>query len=436
MPLNITTSVQEIDNRSKIDVQAELQNSNPFIANSWLASLIVANSGRFSEIYKQVQNLTQEMFPDTADGVFLQRWGAYRNVNLNAATQSLGTTTAQGAIDLIIPINTNFTYSNGLQFFSTAQVAIVLNSNVITSLSRSANTVFAITASDHNYSSGIIVTISGASNAAYNVTIPIIVTGRDTFTYPIATEPPTPATGSILASANTASVPVKSTGFGKQNNLESGSLLVLSSSIPGINSNTYVQFDGVTGGADIEIDPNYKKRVLYSYRNPNTPFNVAEITRLAKTISGVTRVFVEPITPDLGQVTVYFTRDNDANIIPSGQDVINVKNTLLTIMPVNMAQSNLIVNAPDARIVDFVFSEIVPDTDTMRAAIDANLDQAFKEQTSVDVNVASQLYNSAIYDTIDPDTGDRLQSFNLIGPTGDIIVDPGQIAVLGTISHI
>lgn len=436
MALNITTSVKEIDNRSKLDVQGELENSNPFLANSFLAALISANSGRFSEIYKQLQILTFQMFPDTATGEFAIRWGAYRNVEINAATQSRGSITAQGTLDSVIPINTALTYSNGQQYTSTEDATIVLNSNSVTSLIRSGMTAFVTTASEHNYASNISVTISGAAQSEYNVTAPIVVTSPTQFNYQISGSPITPATGVIFASANTATVPVLSVGFGQSNNLDSGSALTFSSLLAGVNNTAYVQADGLTGGADIESPIDFKSRYLYLYRNPNTPFNVSEITRLAKTVSGVTRVFVQPITPGLGQVTVYFTRDNDVNIIPSGQDVINVKNVLLTIMPVEVADYNLIVNAPDARIVDFVFSSIVPDTTTMRTAISNNLIQAFKEQTSVDVYVPSQLYTSAIYETIDTDTGDRLQSYSLISPSGDIPISGGSIAVLGNISFI
>lgn len=436
MSLNITTSVNDIDKRSKTDVQAELPGSNPFLDASFLAAIIAANSGRQSEIYKQQQQIIKQMFPDTATGLFAERWGSYRDVTVNAATQSLGLFTATGGVlGSDIPAGQILTYSNGLQYQVTEQRTISLNQALIQSLTRVGTTATAITVSAHGFASGITVIISGAAQSEYNVSAKIIVTGINTFTYQIVSTAVTPATGAPIATVNSASVPIKSVDFGEDTNLPAGAQLSFQSQLDGVDNAGYVQFDGVTGGADIEDDADFKVRYLYSYRNPNTPFNVAEINILCKQVGGVTRVFVFEITPGLGQVTVYFVRDNDENIIPSGDDVDNVKNILLTIKPADMASDNVIVLAPDPKIVNFTFGSLTPDTTTMRSAIQSNLAEAFKaDSVGVGVTVQEEVYHCTIFNTIDPQTGQKVSDFSLLEPIGDIPVSPGQIAVLGSIN--
>jgi len=436
MTIEFPTSRKEIDARSKTDVQATLEFSNPFLANSFLAALISANSGRNYEFYIQLEQSLKQMFPDTATGTFLQRWGSYVNITKNAATQSRGTLTANGVLDSTIDQGNFLTTQGGLQFVTTAQATIANNQVNVLSISRSGGIAFVETSDIHNFASGTIVSITGADQNEYNISAQILVTGQKTFQYPISSTPVTPATGNIFAQENSASVPVLSVGYGAENNLSSGEALKFSSQISGVNNTAYVQYDGVTGGADIESDNSYALRVKDEYRYPNTPFNPYEIETLCKTVSGVTRVFVFPITPYLGQVTVYFVRDNDANIIPSGQDVLNVKNTLLTIKPADMSENNVIVLAPDPKVVDFVFASITPDSNSMRTALKNNIIQAFIQQTNVGTDVPDELYNCAIHQTIDPVTGLQITNFQLIQPFGLINVSPGQIAVPGSINFL
>ena len=169
------------------------------------------------------------------------------------------------------------------------------------------------------------------------------------------------------------------------------------------------------------------------YQNPVTPFNVAEITKVAKSISGVTRVFVYPITPGLGQVTVLFVRDNDPDIIPSSNEIDDVRTAILEIMPVNMSPNYLFVLAPTPKIVDFNFSTLVPNNTSMQEAIVNTLAETFAEQSQLGVTIPQHIYTCPIFETIDPTTGQQVQSFTLISPVGDIVLGPQEIAILGNV---
>jgi hypothetical protein len=81
--------------------------------------------------------------------------------------------------------------------------AILAGSHPLTSLTQSAGTATATTTSPHGYTNGetVALTIAGASPAGYNGTIAALITGASTFTYPVNSGLSSPATGSIVFTA-------------------------------------------------------------------------------------------------------------------------------------------------------------------------------------------------------------------------------------------
>ncbi len=136
----------------------------------------------------------------------------------------------------------------------------------------------------------------------------------------------------------------------------------------------------------------------------------------------------------LGQVRTFFMRDNDANPIPTLSEVQTVKDQIDTIRPANTSILDNIVKAPDPVTVDYAFTELEPNTATMRDAVEQNIEQFHEEQTTVGVNVDEDAYRAAIKNTVDPATGDIVVSFALSLPIGDITINSGQIAVKGTVT--
>jgi uncharacterized phage protein gp47/JayE len=507
----------ELVERSRTDVQGQLPELGPALRLVFIDAIIVAAAGRNFEFYLQLEALTREMFPDTATGTFLERWGSYKNITRNPATQAIGFITASGIAGSNIPIDSSLQSLNGTVYTTDASALVTANDISIVSLTRSGGTVTAVTASDHNLASNIVVSVSGAVETDYNGPQTIAVTDTDTFTYEITTTPTTPATGTILASFSTASVSVTSVDFGQATNAASGTALSFTAAIPGVDSTAYVQFGTIGNGTDIESDDALRLRILDAYQNPIALFNEAAIERQAKTVSGVTRVFVDgadtaldavpvtsitrdgqvatlttasahglengmeisilganepeynvvkavilvvddftivytvvgtPTTPATGSITatptvrpgqtiVYFTRDNDSNIIPDGIEVATVKNDLVAnIMPSEMsATSGLFVKAPIPVTIPFSFSALDPNTAEMQAAITANLQALFEENTSVSVDLREDQYRSVIFQSVDPVSLIGVNSFTLTTPTGDVAISSGQLPVLGSITY-
>ena len=167
---------------------------------------------------------------------------------------------------------------------------------------------------------------------------------------------------------------------------------------------------------------------------------VIDTTRFAYPISGT------PTTPatgspqaahslvEEGQLKVFFTRDNDESIIPSSSEVDDVKTQILTIKPAHISDTDVDVKAPIANTINFSFSSIVPNNSSMQEAVRNQLKAFFQEGTTVGEDVLETQYNTAIASTVDSNTGDRLQSFALSTPTGNISIASEEIGVLGSIT--
>ena len=433
MALNIPDNANQIVQRSKTAVQRALPTSNPFLPNSWLSALITAFSFRVYDFYLQLREAVKQTFWNTSTGQSLEEQASWFKIVRLAATRSTGHIVVTGTAGASVPANTLLNTSDGLEFKVTATASISAKSVSVTSITRAGAVATAVLPSEHNLAGNVPVTLSGANEAQFNGTFAIQVTDSNKFTFPVPDSGAMAATGTLLASFTSGLVAVQSVDFGQQVNLPLDAVLTLQSPLAGVNDDAHVNFEELAGGTDQETDDQLRTRFLERVQNPVAHFNVAEITTKAKEINGVTRVFVQEITPEVGQVTIYFTRDNDENIIPTAPEIAAVKNQILTIKPANTADADVIVLAPDPVPVNFVFGSISPNTAAMKDSVQANLLQFFLEKTSVGEDVLSVAYNSAIFQTVDS-SGQRIESFTLSAPVGNIAVVSGEIATLGTVT--
>lgn len=433
MPINFP-SYEEIINRTRADVAAALPNVDPTIYGSVIRAITDSFSGRVFDIIQLQKQLLEQMMPQTASGEFLEQWAEYEDIQRIVATAGTGLVTFTGTALSTIPSGTSVQTEDGKTYKTQAEVILTAGSLEVSSLTRSGTIATVTTATAHNLASGLSVVISGATESDYNGTFTISVTGSDSFTYTVQNSPTTPATGTISASGVWGSVSVLCDDTGLNTNLDSGAILNLTTPISGVETAARVQYTGIIEGADEETDALLLKRILQSRAAPVANFNVGAIEKTCLSVAGVTRVWVKRITPAVGQVTVYFMRDEDADPIPSGAEITEVEDALIDMLPAHSSESDLFVDGPAPVEVDFTFDEIIPDTETMRVAIQENLAAFFAEQADFETDVIEDLYRSAIINTIDPDTGDTLTAFTLTDPTGDIDISAGEIAILGTVT--
>jgi len=452
VPIEFPKNRKEITNRMKNDVRAELgPNSNPFLRNSALGSLIFGMAGRIFDFFSQLKFLLLNLFPDTATGSFLERWGSYVKIGRLPASIAEGKITIGGVFQLpapIIPDGTVFQSTTQEQYISIGTSVVAELEIIIIELTQSGGIATAKTSGTHPFAAGINpVTISGAIETDYNGT-DITITGvpaLDEFTYNIAGNPPSPATTatSIEAKFSGAQVTLESEIFGEAANLGNGETVALGTPLAGVENSGFVQFEGISGGADVEDDASFRARILDRYQNPVSFFNVAQIEQKVKTLDGVTRVFVQEITPTAGDITVFFVEDNqDGTIIPSLTDRQRAKEKIFEIKPANVdggslsdpADGDIKLPALAPKIINFVFIALDPDdSPSLKDAIKNNLDAFFRGENNVNENISQSEYECTINDSFD-NAGKKVKSFTLSSPTGDIVVGVGEIAVLGSVS--
>lgn len=427
---------QIVVDRILSDIQNEIPELLPLLRTSLIRALGVANAGRFFDIYKQIEQLQNELFPQTATTFdFLRQIGLLKGVDVNPASSSVGFITATGLSGNIISQGDLYTTENDFDYEVINQnytlQTQVLN---VTSITRSGSTATATFNVAHKIATNTDVTFAGAVEPEYNGTFTVTAISETQLTYPVSGTPGTPAGGTITATLTFTSIEVRSVDTGQNKNLDSGAKLTLKTPIIGVDDDAYVQFTKIAGGEDEEDIESYRARVLDTYANPIATMNDATIIKLAKSISGITRVWAFDATPIAGEFEVYHTRDNDDDPIPTPAELDILKDELLKLKYPPMRDQDVHVLPPTKINVDFVFTDLQPDSQLLRDEIEKNLVQFFKEIPNVSQNVAEDGYRSVIWQTLNPETGQFVESFVLSNPTGDIAIASGQLALLGTIT--
>lgn len=426
-------SYKTVVNRIRSDVRAKLPGSDPTIFGTFLRALSDSIASRIFDLVQLIEQAVDLAFIQTSTGVYLDRLGAYKELTLNPATVSIGQILMTGTVGSTIPVDTSIRSSDGNLYEIDAGLTLNALTIVVSTLVQTGGVATA-TAVGHSLATGSSPTISGAAQSEYNGTFSITVIDEDTFSYSVDSGATSPATGAISAAIDGGLAQITSNDTGAAQNLDSGAVLSLVSPISGVDATAYVRFDGITGGVDVEPVEGFRARILDAFANPVSNFNPAAITRLAKAVSGVGRVFVKRITPSVGDVTVYFLTTDPVNPIPSTTLANTVKDAILVELPVTSDPENVYVTPPTGVTVPFTFSAISPDTTTMRAAITANLQAFFEDRVEFEQDITEDQYRLAIQNTQDPDTGNNLATFTLSTPTTDITISTGEIGLIGAVT--
>lgn len=358
----------------------------------------------------------------------------------NDAEIASGKITFTGTVGATIPAGTILTNTDGFQYTTQAEGIIATQTISIASINRVADTAIVETATEHNLTNSTLVSIIGSSQTEYNITNQIIsITSPTTFTFQVSGSPITPATGTLFLVYNGITVSISSNEVGSDKNLNSNTILALTSPVIAVDDDVYPVFDGINGGLDEESDDDFISRKLEFFNNPPTNANASAYKVFLKDkklsgISGITRVYVKETPPT---VTIYFLRDGDTDSIPTAQQVIDAKNALIDpdtgIKPAEMPASNLTVLAPTPVVVNFQFSELVPNTIIMQEAITNNLKAFFRNNAEFEKNINRSDYEIPIATATDSQSN-AIESFKLNFPTTTIQINEGQMPIFGTVT--
>lgn len=158
---------------------------------------------------------------------------------------------------------------------------------------------------------------------------------------------------------------------------------------------------------------------------------------IASSITGTGSISISYSTVPAGRVVIYPLFDNQVNIIPSGQQVNDVKDAIIDpnneVKPANTPDEFVIVKSAIAVPVTITFSSLSPNTTDMRSAISANLDGFFRNDTVLGQDISLEQVNNIIFTTTD--SNGNTPTFDLSLPSGDTAIDDGEIGTLGTITY-
>lgn len=271
----------------------------------------------------------------------------------------------------------------------------------------------------------IIIDVVGSTGG----TLPVdqIYVRSDGVEYKVDAETPIPA-------ATTVQVTITALDEGAGGNIDIGDTLSLQSSIAGIESEAAVNSISIEGENEEPL-PNYRQRVLERLRFPPSGGTVNDYVGYAKTITGVTRVWVLPGYLGEGSVGVTFVEDGEADIIPLAPKVDEVQTALINLAPV---EADVFTFAPIELEINPQI-QIKPNTTAVQNAVIAELEDLLAREaqvrgattpTDVETQYDGKIKLSQINEAISIAAGE--QDHVLLFPTSDVQPSEGGLVTLGT----
>lgn len=237
----------------------------------------------------------------------------------------------------------------------------------------------------------------------------------------------------------TATVPIIASEGGTAQNLDPGAQLEMTTALAGIDADAVVDGAGLTGGTDSEdVNTAFRARVLARLAEPPQGGNPFDYVAWAKSVPGVTRVWLYPNNRGGGTVDVTFVMDGRVDIIPTVDDVAAVQAAIDAKRPVS---DDCVVFAPIATAVNFHITGVADLV--VRQSIQNSVADMFSADTQ-----AGGAYDAAtggtfagglsFQDQIDPavaaGAGDT--PFVIVAPVADVTCLSGHILVPGAYTWV
>lgn len=234
-------------------------------------------------------------------------------------------------------------------------------------------------------------------------------------------------TAAVTIAGGVATVAVEAIDGGANGNQDAGTPLTLVNAVPGIGASATVATGGLNGGEDLESLSNWRGRLLTRLRQPPQGGAASDYVTSAKTVPGVTRVWVFPLNRGMGTVDVTFVMDGRTNIIPTSDDVAAVQAAIDAWRPVT---ADSIVFAPTATPINLTIQNLTPNTAATQAAVAAGLSDLYRR--------AGQPGGTIAYSDIDDAIGEAqdVTYHYLASPSVDVVMAFGHVPVPGVTTYV
>lgn len=261
------------------------------------------------------------------------------------------------------------------------------------------------------------VTFSGTSP----IPLDTLMTHQNGLTYRV-TESQEPDAGSVVAT-------VQCEETGPEGDLQSGEVLTLASSVPG------VQPEGVSGdisgGAEIESISSLLERLLFRKRNPPMGGAVYDYVAWCREVAGVTRAWAVDFYQGGSTVGYAFVFDGREDILPTVTDKENMAQYIFrhtdpaTGVEVGRPAGTEAIDIPLALKETDLAIQLTPDSSENREAVLQNLEAYWRS-----LSPGSTLYVSKVRTAIGEVDGVEDYQLDLVA---DVTATPEQLHALGEV---
>lgn len=256
----------------------------------------------------------------------------------------------------------------------------------------------------------------------------------------------TPYTSTADATVDTTGnvvVPFVAAVNGADTDCDPGTAMNISNAIAGINSGGTVMAPGATGGADQELDPALRTRMLAKYAAPPQGGAGGDYEQWALEVPGVTRAFVQPNGMGAGTVIVRPMLDDVQAAyggFPQGTDGCATEETrgptaagdqlavAEHIWPVQPVTALVWVMAPVPHPIDVDLLALDPNTQDMQDQITASINDMYL----VKGQLGGTIYPSDLYEAILATPG--INHFTMDQPALPVTVAAGELPIMGVLT--
>lgn len=220
-------------------------------------------------------------------------------------------------------------------------------------------------------------------------------------------------------------VPVQCLEIGTIGNREASQTYTLVSPVVGVDAEAVGS--EMAGGAEAESDESLRKRLLFRLQNPPRGGAKEDYIAWAEEVPGVTRAWCFPKEQGIGTVVVRFATDGmTEDGIPTSGMVQIVSDYIAEVAPVTATPY---VVAPVAKPVNFRIKDLIPDSESVRAQVEAELKSLFIKEA----HPGEALKLTHIQQAISSAAGE--EDYELLEPTADVPADSTQLLVVGEVTY-
>lgn len=418
------------------------------VYGSIITTLIRSLAATAYPITYLAQDVYSDSFPQTAAGGALDAIGSSSATSGSVLTRKPASPSKGTALliktlvpspilsDVPVPIGTEFT-AGAVTVYTQSPVVVNPIVYTISTISATGDIAVVTLSGVHNFAKGVNVKVVTGNTSYDGVTkeITSVVTREIigipspvSFAFKLDSSAPLPELTSGTVEIQGAIVEVVSKVGGSNQNLFGDSQL--SGNTSSLYDVAYIDYNGLSGGANTEPDDAYRQRIIAARNVLDGVFTPAQVVSAALTVPGNTRAWVVSpeylvsggvygeagYLPQPGQVVVYIIQDIEDGYNTPTESVLNATRDAIVAlgrMPVHTVKEDIFVFSPILQPIDFIIGGLTPNVPSLKAAIEQELKAFIQDYLGLGEGLTRNQMISVITNTVDS-LGNKPIDFNLM----------------------